>query len=108
MENVFLLSWDCYGLEYIEDITAHERKVLWSTLKGEEVRLPLSLNALVLRARYNPQRFYEIYTITTTEDITKDDLVTAFEDNPQCAAEMIRERGRKIYSDRETTERVIK
>lgn len=108
MNNTFLLSWDCYGLEYIEDITSFERRVLWNTIEGTETNLPFSLNALVLRARYNPQRHYEIYTITTIEDISKEDLVEAFTDNPQGTAEMIRAQGRKIYSDRQDTEnRVI-
>lgn len=105
---MFLLSWDCYGLEHIEDITRLERNVMWDTLKGNEIKMPFSLNALVLRARFNPQRHYEIYTVITAKSITKDDLITAFKDNPQGIAEMIRERGRKIYSDRETTERAIK
>ena len=55
---------------------------------------------MTLRARANTQRHYEIYGIQTVEDIDKSTLERLFEDDPQAAAELIRERGTKLYSDR--------
>ena len=58
------------------------------------------MSKLVLRARFNTQRHYEIYAIEVDSSISKDDLVTQFKENPQGMAELIRERGRVIHSDR--------
>jgi chromosome segregation and condensation protein ScpB len=55
---------------------------------------------LELRARSNTQRHYEIYLVNATEGITADDIREMFERNPQTAADLIRERGHKYYSDR--------
>lgn len=107
-EHAFIVMWCCDGLEWVEDITNQEGKALWSILKGEEAKsLSPALRMAVLRARYNPQRFYEIYSITAVDGITKKDIIEMFNLNPQSAAEIIREKGYKIYSDRATKEKVI-
>lgn len=99
--NIFLISWDMMGVESIINVTAIEKENSWKVLKNEA---PSSLgsivNAIMLRARYNTHRHYEIYTITVSPEITEDDMRQLFTDNPQSAAELIRDRGRKIYSDR--------
>jgi len=108
-EHTFIVMWCCDGLEWVEDITNQDGKAVWATLKGEEPRaISPSLRMAALRARFNPQRFYEIYSITAVDGILKKDIIEMFNSNPQGAAETIREKGYKIYSDRETTERVIK
>ena len=48
----------------------------------------------------NPQRHYEVYTVQTDPSINKDDMVRMFEDSPQTMADLVRERGNKLYSDR--------
>lgn len=104
--NVFILAWDMYGLESCVDATDLDKKAMWDTLKDpENARNPIgsTLHYLMLRARMNPHRNYEIYSITTTPSITKEDLIQLFEDSPQGAAELIRERGNKIFSDRAKT-----
>jgi len=53
-----------------------------------------------LRARYNTQRCYEIYAIGVDGTITQEDIRDMFETDPQYAADLIRARGEKIYSDR--------
>jgi len=55
---------------------------------------------MTLRARANTQRHYEIYSIQTVDDIDRSTLERLFEDDPQAAAELIRDRGTKLYSDR--------
>ena len=107
-ERAFIVMWCCEGLEWVEDVTNHDEKIMWSMLKGEEARsISPALRMAVLRARYNPQRFYEIYSITAVDGIKKSDIIEMFHTNPQTAAEIIREKGYKIYSDRATTEKVI-
>ena len=107
-ERAFIVMWCCEGLEWVEDITNQDGKALWSILKDEEPRsISSGLRMAILRARYNPQRFYEIYSITAVDGIKKSDIIEMFESSPQYAADVIREKGYKIYSDRSTKEKVI-
>lgn len=121
-DNIFILSWDCYGLEACVDVTEHidqgnnfEKEKIFDLIKDPDAR-PHNKHVaevnriyfqLSMRARFNPQRNYEIYSVHTTADITAKDLKCMFEDNPQGTAELIRERGTKLYSDRQTSKRVI-
>ena len=82
---------------------------MWSTLKGEKptVRIP-EINLLILRARANPQRNYEIYTVQVEPDVSLKDIQAMFKDSPQDIVDLVRARGHKIYSDRQYKEdRVI-
>ena len=82
---------------------------MWSTLKGEKpsVRIP-NLDFLILRARANPQRNYEIYTVQVEPDVSLKDIQDMFKDSPQEIVDIVRAQGHKIYSDRLYTEdRVI-
>lgn len=120
--NVFLVSWDNTGLEAVVPISKLEAEMEnkrkereWAILADPDMRDPGDLGArmikdlvggIVLRARYNPQRHYEVYTIHVTAGISEDDLRNLFEENPQGAADLIRERGSKVYSDRVDTSKV--
>ncbi len=53
-----------------------------------------------MRARFNPQRHYEIYAIDCDKDITADAWRVMWETCPQETADLVRARGHKIYSDR--------
>jgi hypothetical protein len=74
---------------------------MWSTLKGTEptVRIP-GLDILILRARANPQRHYEIYTVTVEPDVSLKDIENMFKDTPQAIVDLVRARGHRLYSDR--------
>lgn len=102
MSNVFLLSWDCEGLEACINVSNAEKAIMWSTLKGEQPDYKIGniVSMMMLRARANPQRHYEIYTIHVDETISEKDLRQMFDDSPQTAVDLIRERGNKIFSDR--------
>jgi hypothetical protein len=103
MSNLFLVSWDCNGLEAVINITDYEKEATWATLKNEDppVRLGSMVNHLMLRARANSQRHYEIYTMNVAEGIVDEDIRGMFDADPQGSADLIRDRGNKIYSDRE-------
>lgn len=102
-----LVVWDCLGLEYCVDITEIDKKIMWQTMKGEEATACLpNLNHLILRARYNPQRHYEIYAVNVDADITADHMRELFEADAQGMADIIRVRGHKLYSDRADTNKV--
>ena len=99
--NVFLLSWDMLGLEAVINITEIEKEATWATLQDKPTaKLNHIVNAIMMRARANGQRHYEVYTVTMESSISKDDVCAMFEHNPQAMADLIRERGRKIYSNR--------
>jgi hypothetical protein len=101
-EHQFLVMWDCNGLEYVADITADQQRVIWEKLRGKETPRHAYANPqhLMLRAKFNPQRHYEIYTFNATEGIGEQDVRNMFENNPQMAADTIRGIGHCMYSDR--------
>ena len=111
MNNLFLVMWDCYGLEYITNLREVEQEQIWCTLKGEPSLLAKSmsrtLNFMLLRARVNNQRHYEIYTVKTDESLTLEDMHSAFESMPQQIVNMIRERGTCVFDGRVTEQRLI-
>lgn len=114
--NLFLLSWDMTGLESVIDLTTleklrkeDEKKRIFKILSdpdavdpGEHVGQVLhqTVQSILMRARVNSHRHYEVYTIQTTAGITEQTLRELFEKNPQHAAELIRERGNQLYSGR--------
>lgn len=107
-ERAFIVVWCCEGLEWVEDVTGRDAKNMWGVLKGDEPKaFSDMLKMTIMRARLNPQRFYEIYSITAIDGIKGPDIVKMFNMDPQGAAEIIREKGHQIYSDRETKEKVI-
>ena len=108
-EHQFIVMWDCYGLEYIGDITASEQNKTWAALQGKafEVQIP-NLMHMKLRAQANSQRHYEIYVFNAAEGITSDDIRDMFEGSPQTAADTIRRIGHRIHSDREDREVAIR
>ena len=121
-QNLFILSWDNTGLEACVDITDDrdrsdnfEQEKIFELIRDPHTvpenkhlnKVNRMVSMMMLRARANPQRHYEIYTITTTEDITAKDLRELFSDSPQSAAELIRERGTKLYSDRASQKQIV-
>lgn len=98
----FVVSWCCEGLEGIIPVTELERQATFNALagKGQGSTVSASINMMVLRARFNTQRHYEVYAIAAAPGITKDDIRSMFELDPQYAANLIREHGNKIHSDR--------
>ena len=102
MADQFVISWCNEGLEGIVPVTEIEREATFNILKGDPAPKPVmaTVNMMVLRARFNLQRAYEIYSIEAEDGITSDDIREMFEACPQTAAETIRRIGYKIHSDR--------
>lgn len=96
----FLLFWDCYGLETVVDMDGYDRKRIEAALKDEpykDVDVGELIPKLKLRARYNPQRNYEMYAICMPDGVTEEHVKEMFEANPQGMATLIRERGLCLY-----------
>lgn len=106
--NHFLAVWDMLGLESLHDIGAHykeveewEKKKIWNVLKEEDSEpRPLGppLPLLLIRARMNTHRNYEIYEFHS--ELSYDEVKQQFVENPNTIAQSIRNIGHKIYSDR--------
>lgn len=104
----FLAMWSSEGLECVIDLSAWKQKVdiwekseIWSILKEEAhgIAPSIPLKQMILRARVNSQRVYEIYTFTVTDGITKQDVEELFATSPQYIVDFIRKNGYKVYSD---------
>jgi hypothetical protein len=104
----YLAMWDMLGLECLFDVDTHMKEYNeWEKLKvvailKESTTHPLKptgipLQMLILRAKFNSQRAYEIYEFNST--LAYDELKTAFEVDPQPVVKWIRENGKKVYSD---------
>jgi hypothetical protein len=99
--------WDMQGLESLHDVDLHmkkynewEQQKILAILKDQSIPSQPSgipLQMMILRARANSQRAYEIYEFNST--IGYDELKEAFIDNPQPIVEWIRENGKQVYSD---------
>ncbi len=99
--------WDCNGLEAAVNVTSIEQQRVWAALKGQDttkVQMSPNLMHWQLRAQFNPQRFYEIYLITVEDDVTVEDIRSAFESAPQAMADRIREIGHCFFSNRNREE----
>ena len=119
--RTFVLSWDQLGLEACIDASEiekrrveEEKQDMWNTLqdkstvnRGREASLGSIVSMLTLRAKFNHQRHYEIYSVNTDWSITEKDMRSMFECDPQGSADLIRLRGKKLYSDRATDKGVV-
>ena len=103
----FLAMWDIHGLEVIYDlepafaeIEQWEKDNLFAMIKEEDHPLkprPIPLHQMILRARMNSQRSYEIYEFKSKFNV--DEVTDLFKSTPQDIVDWIRENGYKIYSD---------
>ena len=113
--RVFVLSWDCEGLESVvpvSDIEARndqlEKERLIRVLSDPEGNDPGFrgesvagiIHRMQIRAQINCDRHYEIYSVCVDASIDAQQLRDMFEQSPQDAADLIRQRGNKIYSNR--------
>lgn len=111
--NAYIFSWDMYGVEAIVPISQYEhwdKENLIRLLKDQRrTRNPLDtiVRNLVLRAQFNTHRHYEIYAVDCEAGLDEEFWRKQWEEDPQFTADLIRERGHKIYSDRQTKKPVI-
>jgi hypothetical protein len=100
-KNAFIFSWDNTGIESIVPISQYEHIEQQNLIRilGEKPteRNPLDsiVQSLLLRARYNTHRHYEIYAVDCTEEMDE-----------KFTAELIRERGHKLFSNRAETHKI--
>ena len=104
--NAYLVYWCSEGLESVVPITEYEPIDMENTFRilnnQEPVRNPMNgiIQMMMLRGRMNGQRHYELYAIDCVDGITKEDIEDMFDNDPQAAADLIRGKGVKVFSDR--------
>ena len=111
----FIAMWDNTGLECLinvddheAELEAYEKKKMWNVLKDLkliELKPKLPIQQMIMRARFNSQRHYEIYGFTSYE--SEEWIKDTFKNNPQLIVNWIRENGQKIYSDKVETKDVV-
>lgn len=111
--NAFIFSWDNQGIEAIIPISQyehHDKQNLIRILKDQSTQKnPLDniIRSLILRAKFNTHRHYEIYAIDCDSSLDEKFWRKQWTEEPQFTADLIRERGHKLYSDRQTQKPVI-
>ena len=111
----FVAMWDMHGLESLinvskieKDHQQWEKENIFRILKKDNTTLKpahVPLDMMILRARVNSYRHYEIYTFDS--ELSEQDIRETFENSPQVMADAIRNVGYKFYSDRATKSAVI-
>ena len=109
-----IAMWDMYGLETVQDVDAWrekhkawEKENTWNILKDEpRSKKPpaIPLPMMMLRARVNAQRQYEIYEFNS--EFSKTEVETMFKKSPQTMADTIRRIGMQLYSDRVSDDKI--
>ncbi len=111
---VFLFSWDCYGIESIvllNDIEETRAENTVRKLKGEDrlkhCRTSATCDMVLMRARANPHRFYEVYVVACEPSLDEDFWENQWATNPQGTADLVRSRGEKLFCSRQAGKVVI-
>jgi hypothetical protein len=107
--------WDMNGLESLINVTQiekehkqWEKENIFRILREKNQTLKpahVPLEMMIMRAKCNSQRHYEIYTFDS--ELSEQDISKTFETSPQVIADAIRNVGYKFYSNRATTKAVI-
>jgi hypothetical protein len=111
----YIVSWDCLGVEFLDDITRYhpdnwaKAHLLESIKTGKmpDCNYP-NLFPITMRARFNGHRHYEIYVFTSEDDIDEEAIRAWFETDPQGFADWVRENhSLKIWDERVTKKPAI-
>jgi hypothetical protein len=96
------------GLEALINVTKiekeheqWEKENIFRILKEQDRTLKpahVPLDMMIMRAKANTQRHYEIYTFDS--ELSEEDIRETFETSPQVIVDSIRNIGYKFYSDR--------
>lgn len=103
--DTYIAMWDMYGLESIVNVSEGEREAIVSALKEEKIQWRNPIQYMILRARFNSQRHYEIYVFESS--MGEEELIKLFKDDPQLMADTIRRIGQQLYSDRAVEKRQV-
>ena len=101
--KLYLAYFDTLGFECVLDLTSYDKKAMWAALSDKTIPNEIPLHQMILRAKFNPQRFPEIWTFQSELDLK--DILCYTRDMPQAMADLIRENGTKVFAT--TKEKVV-
>lgn len=104
--KLFAVMWDCHGLEALVRLP-DPADTTYALLKGEKPPEMPNIEHWKLRARFNSQRHYEIYTFSADPGVDVGEIREMFESSPQHAADTIRRIGHCYYSDRAKHDQIV-
>jgi hypothetical protein len=104
--KTWVLSWDQTGLESVV-MVYDPQWLLDSIATGKPPSVSHVVSAMMMRARYNSQRHYELYAINFDYDMTESEIREFYNQGPQAFVDLIRERGHKLYSDRMQEDKIL-
>ena len=94
--KLYLAYWDSLGFECVLDLTNYDKKLMWASLSNKEIPNEIPLHQMIMRAKFNPQRFPEIWTFQSELDLKT--ILRYTKDMPQQMADLIREHGTRVYA----------
>lgn len=95
----YIVMWDCYGLESLINVTINEQENIVAVLKEEKIRHSNPIQYMLLRARVNNQRNYEIYLFDSK--MLNDEIEELFQTDTQMIVDIIREIGTVLFDGRD-------
>jgi hypothetical protein len=101
--KLYLAYFDTLGFECVLDLTSYDKKAMWAALSDKTIPNEIPLHQMILRAKFNPQRFPEIWTFQSELDL--EDILCYTKDMPQEMADLIRQNGTKVFAT--TKEKVV-
>lgn len=109
----FLAMWSIEGFECILDITEYQYDEAANTarlLAGEEPeksQLDTIVSGMKMRARFNPQRNYEVYSFAASAGIGQAEIDNWMATDPQSLADWLRANGTAIVKKLPATKQLI-
>jgi hypothetical protein len=97
MARNFLVYFDNLGFEAVFDLGQIQSDATMAALKDEHYSMPFNMNALLLRARFNTQRFPEIWVFEVSDEVSEEDVRNMAAENPQALADFARANGKNFY-----------
>lgn len=93
--RLYLAYFDTLGFECVMDLTDYDKRAMWSALQDKPIKNEIPLHAMIMRARFNPQRSPEIWTFQSEVDLVT--ILRYTRDTPQAMADTIREHGNPVF-----------
>ena len=95
--RTLFVVWDDLGLEAVVDLTEFfdENNLLTTIANPNSGSRDPTVN-WQLRARYNGQRNYQLYMVAVDPEITREDFVNYFEQDPEAVKKLVKEKGQEI------------
>ena len=93
--RLYLAYFDSLGFECVLDLTDIDKRMMWANLSDKIIPNEIPLHQMLMRAKFNPQRFPEIWTFQSELDL--ETILQYTKSMPQEMANLIREHGDIVY-----------